>query len=90
MIPKDAIAEDIKVYHQHIDPRHTEADINCLLPLERLRDLEASGEIGGVADWHYSIMGYILQPDELLGETTPAIIRNLQAEAVDAVLLVPA
>jgi len=47
------------------------------------------GEIGRSAPSHYSIMGYILQPEVLLVETTPAIIRCLQEEAVDAVVLVP-
>jgi hypothetical protein len=34
-------------------------------------------------------MGYILEPDELLEVTTPAIIEHLYADEVDVVLLVP-
>ena len=90
VIPKTATAEDIKLYHLHVDPAFAEQDINCLLPLQRLAELEAAGEIGRVADSHYSFMGYNLQPEQLLEETTPAIIRGIQDEAVDVVVLIPA
>lgn len=90
ILPRQTKSEDIKIYHLHVDPYYGEQDLNCLLPLERLLDLEASGEIGDSAPSHYSFMGYILQPDKLLEETTPMMIRQLQAEEVDVVLLVPA
>jgi hypothetical protein len=35
-------------------------------------------------------MGYIVDPDELLQETTPAIIRDLREDFADIVVLVPA
>jgi hypothetical protein len=35
-------------------------------------------------------MGYILNPDELLRETVPALIRNLKEDLADVVVLVPA
>ena len=90
VIPKTATAKDIKLYHLHVDPTFVEQDINCLLPLQRLAELEAAGEIGRVAESHYSFMGYNLQPEQLLEETTPAIIRGIQDEAVDVVVLIPA
>jgi len=90
VIPSTATTADIKVYHLHIDPILAQSDINCLLPIDRLKELELSNEIGSVADSHYSYMGYILQPDELLNVTVPKIIRNLRAESVDVVILVPA
>jgi D-proline reductase (dithiol) PrdB len=89
VIPRTATAADIRVCHLHINPAFAEEDLNCLLPLERLLEMEASGEIGQSARSHYSIMGYILQPDTLLAESTPAIIQRLQDELVDIVVLVP-
>ena len=38
---------------------------------------------------HYSFMGYILQPTELLTSTAPAIAARMAEEAVDIALLVP-
>lgn len=90
VIPKTGTAEDIKLYHLHVDPTFVEQDINCLLPLQRLAELEAAGEIGRVADSYYSYMGYNLQPEQLLEESTPVIIKGLQDEDVDVVVLIPA
>ena len=39
---------------------------------------------------HYSTMGYILNPEQLLNETVPALIRDLKADLADVVVLVPA
>jgi len=90
IIPRATTSKDIRVYHQHIDPSYAETDMNCLLPIQRLIDLETAGEIGKAAESHYSFMGYILEPAELLEKTVPAIIGHLAQECVDVVLLVPA
>jgi len=89
IIPRTATADDIRVYHLHIDPRFAEQDLNCLLPLERLAELADMGIVGRVALSHYSFMGYILDPEELLTKSIPAIIDNLEREAVDVVVLAP-
>jgi hypothetical protein len=47
-------------------------------------------KVGRAASSHYSIMGYILDPEELLQETVPAIIEHLEADQVDIVVLIPA
>jgi hypothetical protein len=35
-------------------------------------------------------MGYLLDPEEVLCQTVPAIIRNLKEDFTDVVVLVPA
>jgi hypothetical protein len=90
IIPRTATGDDLRLYHLHVAPEPFEEDANCLLPLDRLWEMEAEGEIGRLAPSHYSFMGYILEPEELLEGTVPAIVRQLQAEEVDLVLLVPA
>ena len=90
LIPQTATAEDIKLYHLHVDPTFVEQDINCLLPLQRLAELVAAGEIGRHADPHYSFMGYNLQPEALLNESVPAMIGSLQEQEVDVVVLITA
>jgi D-proline reductase (dithiol) PrdB len=89
ILPVTATADEVALYHLHIHPRVIAGDINTLLPLERLLALEAEGEIGGAAERHYSYMGYILEPQALLAESTPAMIRHLEADEVDLVVLVP-
>ena len=44
---------------------------------------------GGAAATHYSFMGYILQPRQLLASTAPAIAARMNEEAVDVAVLVP-
>jgi D-proline reductase (dithiol) PrdB len=90
VIPKTATEEDIRLYHLHIDPFYAEQDLNCLFPLRRLQEMEHSGRIGRMSNRHYSIMGYILNPERLLQETVPALIRNLKEDMADVVVLVPA
>lgn len=88
-IPKSATEKDIDIYHLHIKPDYARQDLNCLLPIRRLEELVESGEVGSLAETHYSIMGYLLQPEEMLEESIPAIIRQLKDEQVDVVILVP-
>ena len=90
VIPAGASAADVNLYHLHIDPRPAQQDLNCLFPLARLDEMARAGEIGAAAEKHFSIMGYILQPETLLRETAPAIVRDLRAEHADVVALVPA
>lgn len=66
-----------------------EADRNLAFPLDRLRELVDSGEVGEAAPTHYSIMGSIVAPGRLISESGPQIAHNLQRDAVDAVLLAP-
>lgn len=90
VIPVDATEKDVCLYHMHIDPAPAQQDLNCLFPLARLKTLAEMGSIGAAAEQHFSMMGYILQPETLLRETVPAIINDLRAEQADVVVLVPA
>jgi hypothetical protein len=60
-----------------------------LLPLLPLQTLAARGTVGRAAASHYSYMGYLLQPEVLLAESVPAMIRQMKGESVNAVVLVP-
>jgi D-proline reductase (dithiol) PrdB len=77
------------LFHLHIDPRFGEADLDVVLPMRRLTELAAEGMVGRAAPIHYSMMGYILDPKVLVGETAPAIAGRMRAEGVDAAVLVP-
>lgn len=90
VLPNNATEDDVCLYHLHIDPRPAQEDLNCLFPLARLKELEQLGEIGASAEKHFSMMGYILDPTELLQKTAPAIIHDLRAERADVVVLMPA
>jgi D-proline reductase (dithiol) PrdB len=86
----NARAEDVEVNHLHIDTSYIERDLNVALPLDRLRELEAEGAVGAVADTHYSIMGYQGSDTRALEEhSAPEIAASMRNEEVDLALLAP-
>ncbi len=64
-------------------------DKNLALPLDRLRELALARSIGSVAPRHFSIMGSIAAPGQLVSRTAREIAAALRHDEVDAVLLVP-
>lgn len=90
MIPMGTNESDVRLYHLHIDPRFGEADLDVVLPMRRLAELAHEGVVRQPASRHYSIMGYILEPEVLVGETAPAIAERMHADGVDAAALAPA
>ena len=89
-IPLGTTERDVRLYHMHIDTRFGESDLDVVLPMRRLVELASAGVVARAAPTHYSIMGYILDPTELVGRTAPAIAERMLAERVDAAALVPA
>jgi D-proline reductase (dithiol) PrdB len=90
LIPADVDFADMTQSHvsANFDRSAYQQDPNIVFPLERLREMAAAGEIGAVADWHYSIMG--AQPDiPSLEPIGLEIGRLMKEEGVDAALLVP-
>jgi D-proline reductase (dithiol) PrdB len=89
-IPLGTTERDVRLYHMHIDPRFGESDLDVVLPMRRLAELAGEGVVDRPAPTHYSTMGYILEPKELVEKTAPAIAGLMRAESVDAAALVPA
>ncbi|HVA38080.1 MAG TPA: glycine/sarcosine/betaine reductase selenoprotein B family protein [Candidatus Dormibacteraeota bacterium] len=86
-IPADVVTSDLTVTHEHYDISHALADINCVFPIDRLRELHRDGVIGGIAPVHYGMMGYTLQMKPVLEQTAPEIARRIERSPTDAVLL---
>ena len=88
VIPRDARAADLTITHQAYDRTDALRDINLVFPLERLRELEAEGIIGQVADEHFGF-GFCRSAKALLAPGRE-VARRLAHAHVDLVLLVPA
>ena len=89
-IPLGTTEKEVRIHHLHIDPRFGESDLDVVLPMRCLAELAGEGVVGHPAPTHYSLMGYILEPTELLERTVPEIAERMRAEHVDAVALAPA
>ena len=88
-LPRNATGEDVNLYHLHVHPRIAAQDLNTFMPLQRLLEFETRGEIRRSAAHHYSYMGYILRPQQLLEESVPAMVRSLKQDGVNIVILIP-
>lgn len=64
-------------------------DPNVAFPLDRLRELAATGGIGDVAPRHLSFMGSITAPGRLARHTAPEAAQLLVEDRVDVALLFP-
>jgi len=90
--PKDVRANDLVVSHTHYPHRYVDADVNVLLPIDRLRELESAGALR-VAPRVFSfgfagtITREIVDPE---AGTAHTLAEELKADQVDLVLLVPA
>ena len=89
-IPGDVDFADLAQSHvsSNFDRAGFQLDPNVVFPLDRLRDLEASGLIGGVAERHYSFVGAQANIGALesVGHEMGRLMRE---EGVDVALLVP-
>ena len=89
-IPADAPADDFQVHDSYYDHTDAEADINCVFPLERLRELAEQGDIGAVAPRFWSgFMGRIYNRSKVLNESGPAFAEALLADGVDVLIAAP-
>ncbi|MGE5663217.1 MAG: glycine/sarcosine/betaine reductase selenoprotein B family protein [Deltaproteobacteria bacterium] len=91
-IPSDAPAGRLVVTHDYYDHRDADRDVNVVFPVDRLRELAGSGEIGRAAPFHYSFMGHVTGPHvaTLRDATSREVARRLRGAGVDLVLLSPA
>jgi D-proline reductase (dithiol) PrdB len=88
-IPRDAVASDFAIDHEHYNHEDADRDVNCMLPVDRIDELAVAGEIGEVAPRHVGLMGCISDPTELLERTAPQVAELFVRDGVDLVLLTP-
>ena len=62
-------------------------DVNVCLPLEHIRTLVTSGEIGSVGRWHYSFMGSTAP--QMMEQAAKEVSKLLLGDDVNLVLLIP-
>ena len=89
VIRGDTAAADIVMSHisTNFDRSGFQQDINVVFPLERLREMADAGEIGSVAEFHYSFMGSTAP--EQMAPVIDQLAPLLHADGVDAILLAP-
>jgi D-proline reductase (dithiol) PrdB len=91
VLPRDTDVHALGIAHKSdaFDQTGFRADRNLGFPLDRLREMESSGALGSLAPRAISFMGSISAPGRLVKETAPRAAALLEADGVDAALLVP-
>ncbi len=89
IIPADVGANDLLVSHVSVNFDRTgyQLDRNVAFPIDRLASLAADGQIGSLADRHFSFMG-ATNPTEMEAHVAP-LVAQLKADRVDSVVLIP-
>jgi len=91
VVPSSSRQGDVVQSHASIgfDRTWTQKDWNIVFPLDRLRELVARGELGGLGPNCYSFMGAQRDWTRFENESGPEVAKRLVEEGVDVVLLTP-
>jgi D-proline reductase (dithiol) PrdB len=87
MIPGDTPSSDLMVSHGGYDNADANKDVNCMFPIDRMRELEKDGVIKEFSDVNFGFMGGGGDQTAFHDVTGPEIARQLKEANVDAVLL---
>lgn len=77
---------DLTFDDAHYDHACADKDINCIFPIDRMRELVVEKRIGGLTDRHFSL-GFSQALRELREKTIPALAREVDRARPDVVLL---
>lgn len=80
---------DLVMTHVAVEYDRTawQQDLNAIIPLDRLEEMAAAGEIGSVADEHYAFMGAANPAD--MEPAARQVAERMRADHVNTVFLVP-
>src|SRR5207248_2098578 len=87
LIPGDVQANQLMVTHDHYDHTDADQDINCIFPIDRLRELAAEAIIAGVSDKHLGFMGYTQNFRTLYEQIAPEMAKIISRSKADGVIL---
>lgn len=90
-IPRTIQTNGLKIGHKSVayDKSDSKMDANLVFPIDRFRELEAGGKIGSLNSRHFSFMGSISKPKQLITQTAPAVAQMLKDDSVDVAFLTP-
>jgi D-proline reductase (dithiol) PrdB len=81
-----ATAADLRYDDSHYDHACVDLDLNCVFPLDRLRELVTERRIGGLTEQHFSL-GFSQALRDLRERTVPALAREVDRQRPGAVVL---
>ena len=90
-VAADAPSDDFQIHNSYYDHSDADRDLNCIFPIDRLRELAGQGEIGAVAPRFWSgFMGRIYKRQAVIDDKAPALFCELVRDKVDLLVAIPA
>ena len=90
-VGREADSKDFEINDSYYNHDDANQDINCVFPIDRLRELQTDGLIGEIAPRFWSgFMGRIYDRTRLVNESIPAFIRELRQDEIDILVTAPA
>ncbi len=89
-VPTESSLDNLTLSHIGYNTRKISQDINCVFPLDRLKELVENKTTGELSWRHFSFMGYTPITEPLINGTAPEVAHKLVEDKVDLVLLIPA
>jgi hypothetical protein len=86
VVSGEAEAKDLRYDDTHYDHACVDQDLNCVFPIDRLRELHLEKRILGLTSRHFSL-GFSQALREMREKTVPALVREIDRERPGAVLL---
>ncbi len=86
LIPGDVQTDELMITHDHYDHHDADQDINCVFPIDRLRELAAEGIIGGVNNKHLGF-GFTQNLRDLYERAAPEMAKEILHSKADGVIL---
>ncbi len=88
ILPNNVKHEDIMVTHESYNHEFINEDLNCVFPIDRMREFVQEGKIKSLSEEHYSFMGHIYETGPLI-ENSKKIGERLKELGVDIAFLTP-
>ena len=86
VIGSEATAAELAYDDTHYDHGCVDQDLNCVFPIDRLRELARDGRIGGLTESHFSL-GFSQALRDMRERIIPALVREIDRTRPDLVLL---
>ena len=86
VISGEAAGSDLTFDDAHYDHACADQDINCIFPIDRMRELTHEKRIGGLTEQHFSL-GFSMALRDLREKTLPQLVREIDRTRPSAVLL---
>ena len=88
LLPDNVKHSDIMVTHESYDHKFINADLNCVFPIDRMKEYVHEGTVGSLSEQHYSFMGHIYVTGPLV-DNSREVGKRLKDIGVDIAFLTP-